>query len=310
MCLRIGSVPFTPGLFMKSSLSFFSVSIIQIFHRRCIFLELLLLLICSGAFAQMVSPPSGKLMIVGGGETDSLLKKFVDLAGGNKARIVIIPTAGILEEFHDDWELSKKMAGFGALKVTVVHTRNPEVADTEEFCVPLKKATGIWITGGRQWKLVDAYCNTRVVEECFRVLKRGGIIGGTSAGATIQGSYLVRGDTKDNTIMMGDHETGFGFLKNTAIDQHLLARNRQFDLFEVLNKKPELLGIGLDESTAILVERDTFRVIGKSYVAVYDGKFWRRDNNPEVPREKSFYFLREGDKYDLKNRTVVKKQDP
>ena len=255
--------------------------------------------------AQTVGPKKGKLMIVGGGSANHLVGKFVELAGGEKSNIVIIPTAGNGEEFPDDWYFKKVIEDFGASKVSVVHTRDPKVANTETFVEPLKNATGIWFTGGRQWKLVDAYINTKVVDECWRVLERGGIIGGSSAGATIQGSYLARGDTDNNTIMMGDHELGFGFLKNVAIDQHLLARNRQFDMFEILKVKPELLGIGLDEGTAILVEGDTFEVIGKTYVAVYDGKFWRRDNNPVVPEMQSFYLLKSGDKYDLKKRVVI-----
>jgi cyanophycinase len=256
--------------------------------------------------AQSVGPKNGKLMIVGGGAANPLVEKFVELAGGKDARIVVIPTAGNSEEFTEDWYFSKMVKEFGAKSVALIHTRDPKIADTEEFCAPFKNATGIWFTGGRQWKLVDAYENTQVVEECWKMLERGGIIGGSSAGATIQGSYLARGDTKSNAVMMGDHEAGFAFLKNVAIDQHLLARNRQFDLFEILKEKPELLGIGLDESTAILVEGDTFEVIGKTYVAVYDGNFWRRDGNPVVPEMESCFMVKEGDKYDLKSRRIIK----
>jgi len=259
--------------------------------------------------AQTTGPAKGKLMIVGGGPADELIEQFVEIAGGEDAKIVIIPTAGNSEEFPEDWYYSKKIKAFGVKSVTVLHTRNPEIANTKEFVIPLKEATGIWFTGGRQWKLVDAYYNTKVVDECWNLLSRDGIIGGSSAGATIQGSYLARGDTKNNTIMMGDHEVGFAFIKNVAIDQHLLARNRQFDLFEILDKKPELLGIGLDESTAILVEGDKFKVIGKSYVAIYDGKFWRRDGNSVVPPQPSFYLLKSGDKYDLKNREIIKTEN-
>ena len=102
------------------------------------------------------------------------------------------------------------------------------------------------------------------------MLQRGGVVGGSSAGATILGSYLVRGDTATNTIMMGDHEEGFAFLRDTAIDQHLLRRNRQFDLIEVIEAHPHLLGIGIDEDTAIVVEGDRFEVMGQSYVVIYD----------------------------------------
>ena len=74
--------------------------------------------------------------------------------------------------------------------------------------------------------------------------------------------------------MMGDHEEGLNFLTNVAIDQHLMARNRHFDLFEILDNRPELLGIGLDENTGIIVKGNTFTVMGESYVAMYDGTRW------------------------------------
>ena len=108
--------------------------------------------------------------------------------------------------------------------------------------------------------------------------------------------------------MMGDHEEGFGFLKNTAIDQHVLARNRHFDLLQILEKRPELLGIGIDENTAMVVQQDQFEVIGASYVLVYDGRFWSREGSgmKKIPDPKSlFYFLKAGDRYDLKKREVV-----
>lgn len=255
--------------------------------------------------AQNTGPAKGKLMIVGGGPANDLIERFVEIAGGDEAVIVVIPTAGTRDSFPEDWGFTERIKELGVKKVTVVHTRDPEIADTDGFTAPFVEATGVWFTGGRQWRLVDAYMDTKVVDACWAVLERGGIIGGSSAGATIQGSYLARGDSKGNTIMMGDHEEGFSFLKNTAIDQHLLARNRQFDMFEILKEKPGLLGIGLDESTAILVEKDTFEVIGKSYVAVYDGNFWRRDGNPVVPEGQTFYLLKEGDRYDLSGRKVI-----
>jgi cyanophycinase len=143
--------------------------------------------------------------------------------------------------------------------------------------------------------LADTYLNTLTQTELQNVLARGGVIGGTSAGATILGSYLVRGDTKNNTIMMGDHEAGFGFVRNVAVDQHLLRRNRQFDLLTVIDKHPELLGIGLDENTAIVVRGDTAEVIGQSYVAIYD-------NHHPAGAPRPFYFLQPGDRLNLNTR--------
>lgn len=105
----------------------------------------------------------------------------------------------------------------------------------------------------------------------------------------------MRGDTKTNTIMMGDHEKGLGFLKNVAIDQHLLKRNRQFDLTKIIEARQDLLGIGIDEDTAIIVRGDKFEVIGKSYVAIYDYQ-------NRVDTGKVFYLLSPGDIFDLKVR--------
>src|SRR4030095_4405381 len=106
------------------------------------------------------------------------------------------------------------------------------------------------------------------------VLARGGVIAGSSAGATIQGSYMVRGAPEGNHIMMAKgHEEGFGFLKNSAIDQHVIARKREEDLLPVIAAHPALLGLGLDEGTAIVVQGDRARVVGASKLAVYDQAF-------------------------------------
>ena len=152
----------------------------------------------------------------------------------------------------------------------MIHTYDRRKADTDSFAAPIREAQGVWFTGGRQWRLADSYLDTKVHEALIELLERDGVIGGSSAGATILGSYLARGDTSSNTIMMGDHEEGLDFIHNVAIDQHLLRRNRQFDLLEVIEAKPELLGIGIDEDTAIVVRDNQFEVIGKSYVVIYD----------------------------------------
>ncbi len=123
--------------------------------------------------------------------------------------------------------------------VTVLHTRDRAVADTEAFAAPLKTARGVWFGGGRQWRLVDSYMGTRTQREIEGVLARGGVVGGSSAGATIQGSYLVRGAREGNQIMMAKgYEEGFGYLRGVAIDQHLIVRGRQDDLVGVIEKKP------------------------------------------------------------------------
>jgi cyanophycinase len=255
-------------------------------------------------------PENGSLVVVGGAmRSDAIVKRFVDLAGGLEAQFVVIPTAAGRNSYSEDAGLAKKLRSMGAVNVTVLHTNDRNEANSEAFVKPLRGADAVWFGGGRQWRLVDSYKNTLTEKLFWEVLERGGVIGGSSAGATIQGSYLARGDTKNNQIMMGDHEEGFGFIKNVAIDQHVLARNRQFDMYEILRNRPELLGLGIDENTAIVVQGNTFEVIGDNYVLIYDGTFWSREGSDlkKLPEnEMLFYMLRSGDKYDMLDRTIYR----
>lgn len=257
---------------------------------------------------EFIGPSNGSLVLVGGAmKSDIIINRFIELAGGLNAPIVVIPTAGGRENYTQDSGFAGRLKELGATNVTVLHSYDKNIADSEAFVKPLNNAKAVWFGGGRQWRLVDAYKNTLTEKRIRQVLERGGVIGGSSAGATIQGSYLVRGDTKNNQIMMGDHEEGFSYLKNVAIDQHVLARNRHFDMFEILKNRPELLGIGIDEDTAIVVQGNEFEVIGENYVLVYDGNFYSREGFElkKLPeKSRLFYFLRQGDKYDLLNRKV------
>lgn len=263
--------------------------------------------------AEVKGPENGTLLIIGGAAKQEMYNKFMELAGGPDAPVIVIPTSfsdTLDGEFLEAFRASFMEKGFN--NVTVLHTRDRDEANSETFIAPIKTARGVWFWGGRQWRHADSYLNTKTHEAFNELLKRGGVIAGSSAGATIQGSYLVRGDTKENTVMMGDHEEGMAFISNVAIDQHLLARNRQFDMFEILNKKPELLGIGLDENTGIVVKENEFEVVGESYVAIYDGTRWsaEKDTVYQLPKgSHEFYLLKAGNRYDLKNRSVIQKSN-
>jgi cyanophycinase len=247
-----------------------------------------------------VGPAHGSLVIVGGNLHDpAIYKRFIDLAGGPDAKIVIIPTAGGAPSYDKHDPALTPWRDNGARNLVLLHTYDRKVADTDEFVAPLLDADGVFFLGGRQWRLVDAYAGTKTEAAIRGVLDRGGVIGGSSAGATICGSFLVRGDTKNNTIMMGDHQVGFGYLKNVAIDQHVLRRNRQFDLIRVVEAHPELLGIGLDENTAIVVHGDMFEVMGASYALIYD-------DHATVGDGGRFYFLAPGDRFDLATREATR----
>ena len=259
---------------------------------------------------QFIGPENGYLLIAGGDLDRSIAEKFISMLGDKNAKVVVITTAAEdeLQNTNIYNQLKKLFIKAGAKDVEILNTRDTAVANSDKFLQPIKEAKGVWFIGGRQWRLVDAYSNTKVLKELNNLLDRGGVIAGNSAGATIQGSFLVRGDSKTNLIMDGDHKEGFGFLKNSAIDQHLLVRNRQFDMFEIRKKYPDLLGIGIDEKTAIIVHQNEFEVIGEKYVAIYDGKFlMENDTTINLPSNtEKFYFLSPGDKYDLKKRQVIR----
>jgi cyanophycinase len=247
--------------------------------------------------------PDGALMLVGGAKI-ARVKEFVDLAGGADASIVFVPTAQSAVNL-DQWERRAReivaQAGGSPERVAVLHTRDPNVADLERFTAPLDTADAVWFVGGRQWRLARVYGGTATLDAFRAVLDRGGVIGGSSAGASIQASFLVRGDPESNDVMMGDYQTGFGFLPHSAVDQHLLARNRQYDLIPVIEAHPDLLGIGIDENTALVVRGDTARVTGESKVAIYDHRRWAEADST-LRRDDKFFFLEPGDRLDLRTR--------
>ena len=262
------------------------------------------------ASAPEYGPANGTLVIAGGGnlEGTGILEKFIELAGGPNARIVVVPTAGGNRDANGKPIVyrAEGVEGYwkahGVTNVRMLHTHDPAVANTEEFAAILRDATGVWFNGGRQWNIVDSYAKTRTYDAFHAVLARGGVIGGSSAGATIQGTYLVRGAVSGSSVMMApepEHQDAFNFLRRSAIDQHIDTRNRWNDLRPVMERFPDLLGIGISESTAIVVRADTFEVIGRSKVAVHD-------NTRKVPADAPTYLtLSAGEKYDMKGRRIV-----
>ena len=256
-------------------------------------------------------PERGFLVIQGGGSDvgTGIFETFINKAGGLGAKIVVVPTAGGNKnadgsiKVYKEEEVIAPWKKRGVMNVRMLHTHDPKVADTEEFAKVLRDADGVWFVGGRQWNIVDSYANTLTLREFHRVLERGGVIGGSSAGATIQGDYLVRGAVAGSEIMMTpepEHEHGFAFLRKVAIDQHINTRNRWDDLIPVIKKYPTMLGIGISEGTAIVVTGDRFEVIGKWKVAIHD------NTRVYEPWEKPYYVLSPGDVYNMKTRRVEK----
>lgn len=206
----------------------------------------------------------GKLVICGGGVLPIQLRnRFVELAGGPAAHVVVITTASV---YADTDKMEAKLAFWREQRVaslTVLHTRSRKTADEADFARPLREATGVWFVGGNQNWLTETYLGTLTEREIRGVLARSGVVGGTSAGAAIMSPVMICRDKPD--VQTGP---GFGFLPGTVVDQHFLKRNRQGRLLKVLGAYPELVGLGIDEGTGVVVDGDRLSVVGDSQVVV------------------------------------------
>jgi cyanophycinase len=246
-------------------------------------------------------PAKGNLVIVGGGaKSPAIFQRLIKLAGGPSSLILVVPTAEADDKADLDHAGGSNLRKAGATNLQLLHTRDRKIADSDEFVKPILQARGIWLSGGRQWRLADVYLGTKTQRAFAALLDRGGVIGGSSAGATIQGSLLVRGDPSGNTIMLSPgHLQGFGFLQNSAVDQHVIVRKRQNDLIPVIQQHPALLGIGLDEDTAIIVHGNQFEVMGASKALIYDA------TAPHSAGAPWWLELSNGDRFDMATRRKV-----
>ena len=222
---------------------------------RTFFAALVLVVLATPAHAD----GDGALVIHGGGTLPrAVADRFQALAGGADGHLVIIPTAS-----GADSTSQAAWARRGFASIEVLHTTARDVADTDAFVAPLARATAVWIEGGEQSRLERAYGGTRVEAELHALLARGGVIGGTSAGAAIMSRVMIRGGK--TRPRMG---TGFGLLPSAIVDQHFVARARQARLERALARHPDVVGYGVDEGTAMVVTGGAFTVVGDSTVTV------------------------------------------
>ncbi len=241
----------------------------------------------------------GTLVIVGGGGLPvEAMRRFIELAGGPDALIVVLPTA---DPSPKSGEAEKRVFGeAGARNAVVLKARTIEEVESPESLDLLRRAGGIWFGGGRQWRFVDTYENTQAHAAMLEMLHRGGVIGGSSAGATIQGDYLCRGNPLGNADIMSEgYERGLGFLPGTAIDQHFAQRNRFAEMTTLMQTYPQYLGIGVDESTALIVQGHVGEVVGRNSVQFYDYR------NSADDAKRDYVSVHPGGRYDLKARRVL-----
>jgi cyanophycinase len=260
----------------------------------------------------------GKLVIVGGEQTNDIVKKYVELAGGCDAKIIVIPNAGSEPKYWSEVQV-KEFTDLGAQADYLLFTR--QTADDEVNLKKMDWANAVFFLGGDQSDLARDMLGTKLLDKVFGIYNNGGLVGGSSAGAAIMSEVMITGNeliNKDSTvsfvtIQKGNVEvkTGFGFLKNAIVDQHFLKRKRHNRTIASLIEHPNLFGIAIDESTAIIVYPDeTFEVYGSNQVLVYDptnGKNIREDKNGNLGiSDMKLHVLISGDKFDMKTKEVIK----
>ena len=243
------------------------------------------------------SASHGTLVIAGGGDVpEGAAERFIRAAGGPDADIVVVTTAHGDKPSPDARSVAW-LTDAGAKNVHLVHPRTRAEAETPALLALLRKAGGVWFIGGRQWRLVDVFENSTAEREFHAVLSRGGAIGGSGGGASMLADYLVRGGPlSNNDIMAEGYEDGFGFLKGVAIDPFFTQRNRFADMAVLKRAHPRLVGLGIDEQTALVIENGAIEVVGKNHVVVYG-------HSEAADADKGFEFLYDGDKYDLASRS-------
>jgi cyanophycinase len=233
--------------------------------------------------------PKGTLLIVGGGaQPDELVRHFVDLAGGpGKARIAILPMA-TSDAVATGAEKEAQLDSLGADSFVVNVTRAQ--ADDDSVVRKLSTATGIWFSGGDQSLLTAALGGSAALRAIHARYQAGAVVGGTSAGAAVMSDSMITGNQfwpgmtaavdspSFSRITRRSIEIvpGLGFVHNAIVDQHFIRRQRENRLFSVVLERPSLIGVGIDEGTALKVTPDgKWRVMGRSSVMILDARHSR-----------------------------------
>ena len=217
------------------------------------------------------------LLVIGGAEdrvgTAVLLRRFVRLAGGRRARIVLIPTASSMQD--EVTAAYREVFGrFGVTQLDVVNPASRAAADDPAGVRALDAATGIFLTGGSQLRLSQFLPGTALGAAIHRAHAAGTVIGGTSAGASIMSTFMISMGDEGTTPRQRTSQlsAGLGLIEGVIIDQHFGQRNRYGRLMSVVASSPHLLGVGIDENTAIEVSDGRFTVLGAGVVHVLDAR--------------------------------------
>jgi cyanophycinase len=262
-------------------------------------------------------PGAGALMVIGGAEdklkSKVILQRFIDLAGGDAARIVVISTASSLGDAATDL-YRQLFAQLGAIAVSGLRPLTREEANDPSMAKELDEATGIFLTGGNQLRLSSVVGGTKLGAAILAAHERGVVVAGTSAGASAVSTHMVAFGASGATPKhrMVQISAGLGLLKGVVVDQHFEQRTRLGRLLAVVAQSPSLVGMGLDEDTAAVVQADqTLEVIGKGAVTIVDGSqvvtdaFNTKGYRPMVVSGAILHSLPAGQRFDLTARKLL-----
>lgn len=261
----------------------------------------------------------GHLVIIGGGDRpDNVTQKIIELAGGTDAKILVIPNASS-DPVESGENSVKEFMSAGCTNVSYLYCTRDQ-ADLDSMVKKLDGATGIYFGGGDQAFLTRDLLGTKLFNTIKTIYLSGGLVSGTSAGAAVMSRVMITGNELKNrdssnifkTIEAGnvEHTEGFGFIENAIIDQHFIKRKRLNRLISKVLEYPDLIGIGIDESTCIIMKPDdTFEVMGENQVVIFDplktSDIRKNDKGIFGVRNLRMDILLSGDKYDMNKHSVI-----
>ncbi|MDQ3653750.1 MAG: cyanophycinase [Chloroflexota bacterium] len=258
----------------------------------------------------------GVLMPIGGAEDKFddkiILSTFAQLAGGKQARIAIVPTASSIETAGHRYKAI--FLGMGVESAEVVYIGSREDANSEKVTDHIKDATGIFMTGGNQMRLSAMIGGTRFEQVVRTANEHGVIVAGTSAGASILSAHMVALGASGGTpkLRMAQMVAGFGLISNVIIDQHFRQRDRIGRMLSLVASNPGLLGIGIDEDTAAVIDdQDVIEVIGRHSVTIVDGSeifsdiFQVKAYGEITVSNARLHLLTPGRRFDMKTRALI-----
>jgi cyanophycinase len=276
-------------------------------------LAAVLLAACAPKEPVPAARPKGYLFIVGGGDRDEpLMRRYVGLAKRNGPAKIVIFTMASSVPLETGPGLVAEFKGYGVEDAAYFHLTREEALDPANLKI-LDGVTGVWFSGGDQAKQTAVLLGTPLHKKMLELYADGCLLGGTSAGAAVMSEFMITGNEKrangeEGTweVILADnilHSEGFGFVRNAVIDQHFVTRRRHNRLISVVLENPALVGVGIEESTAVLVRPDgKYEVLGEGQVIIYDARGAKTAKAPDGHlggHGLTMHVLLPGDVYDL-----------